>query len=89
MANFLKLTSRIINTSHINTITINPNKYSIYIANNNVNGIFLIALGHIYSRDERIDICQTKNPADYKTVASWVENLRGTTFPYDPSFLKN
>jgi hypothetical protein len=71
----MKLTSTIVNILHINRVIIRPNKYSIYIANNNIDGIFFLAFGHIYSRDDRIDICQFKNPADYKTVTNWVENL--------------
>jgi len=48
MKQFIKLTSRIINRSHIIEIIKQPNKYFIYMSNNYISGQFIIGNGDIY-----------------------------------------
>jgi len=74
MANFLKLTSIIINTSHINKIEIKNNKYEIYL-NNKVEGFIFFSNGTIYSKNDIIEICKNKDPLDYTILTEWINDI--------------
>ena len=75
MSKFIKLTNILLNTNNINKILIKPNKYFIYIMNNEINGFMWIVgrfwLGNIstYNTSSEIEVCETKHPIDYKIVS--------------------
>ena len=75
MANFLKLTSIIINTSHINKIEIKNNKYEIHLNNNKVEGFIFFSNGTIYSKNDIIEICKNKDPFDYSIITEWINDI--------------
>ena len=73
---FLRLSNRIINTSHIEEIKINPDKYTIYLNNKGFTGFMLYSTGFVDSNDNNIDVCKKNNLSDYTVVTSWInENV--------------
>ena len=69
MSRFIKLTSTIINTSHISKILINPNQYQINLITNEFDG-------SVGSSMEEIKVCKKENPKDYKSVSDWIDNCQ-------------
>jgi len=82
MVNFIKLTSLIINTSKITTIIIKNNRYCIYLNNFDISGFLYNTHGHISSNNEKLEICQTANPEDYKIITNWINNINPIKKPY-------
>lgn len=72
MTRFLKLTNIIINTKKIIGINIFPTKYTISIANHSFYGWMIFGGGYV----ESIEICQDKDPLDYRIVKDWIEQLK-------------
>jgi hypothetical protein len=68
MKQFIKLTSRIINRSHIIEIIKQPNKYLIYTSNNYISGHFIIGNGDIHTKQYIIEICEKRNKLDYIAI---------------------
>ena len=75
MSNFIKLTTVVINKSHIIGITIKPKIYEILITNYNMDGILLFGTGLIDVRNNIIKICETQNKEDYETITKWINNI--------------
>ena len=75
MTRFIKLTSTIINTSHVKKIMIEPNKYCVHLSDQNINGSKFLLSGYIYSSDSKIEICKVKNITDYIIMNTWITNL--------------
>jgi hypothetical protein len=75
MTKFIKLTSMILNTRHINRIIVEPNRYYIYINNINIDGLMLLGSGFIDSNNQKIIICQTNKSEDYKIITDWIKTL--------------
>ena len=75
MSNFIKLTTVVINKSHIIGITIKPKIYEILITNYNMDGILLFGTGFIDVRNNIIKICETQNKEDYETITKWINNI--------------
>lgn len=69
---FLRLSNRIINTSHIEEIKINPDKYTIYLNNNGFSGFILFSSGFVHSTYNEIDVCKKNNLSDYTILTSWI-----------------
>lgn len=61
MARFLKLTTMLLNTNDIHKIMINPHNYVIHI------------VGKQLSNMQKLEVCETKHPIDYKMVSEWIE----------------
>ena len=59
MSHFIKLTTVVINKSHIIGITIKPKIYEILITNYNMDGILLFGTGFIDIKNNIIKICHT------------------------------
>lgn len=76
MNNFLKLTTRIINTKQISEIVIHPNSYSIYYSHIINNGFLLLSVGWINSNTNYIIIDLEKNKEDYDIVTNWINNIK-------------
>ena len=57
-------------------ILIQPNKYYIHITDPKFSGSSLsigpFGFGRISSFDERIKVCENKNPNQYKIVSEWI-----------------
>ena len=66
MRQFINLTTTVINKLHIAEITKSPQKYRIYMSNNNLNG------GYISSLYNVIEICEIKNSLDYKKITEFI-----------------
>lgn len=75
MVRFIKLTNMIINTNHINKVFIKPKKYYICLNNNYNNYEIDETKTMILGSDNAIEICETKNPVDYKNVSRWIHHL--------------
>ena len=79
MNRFIKLSDRIINTTHIKEITIHPKQYYIQMNNSisNLYGILLAGSGWIdgNSHSSNIKICAESNPSDYKIIDEFVKQI--------------
>jgi hypothetical protein len=79
MSKFIKLTSRIINTSQISSIYLDikkvPKKITINMIPSDLTGFILYGTGHIWTRDPSINICEEKNPQDYSIIDQWINTL--------------
>ena len=73
MNNFIKLSSRIINKLHIIEIIKKPNKYEIHMNNSNINGYFLFSSCGVEVKHNIIEICDTKDKKDYKTITKLIK----------------
>lgn len=72
MKQFINLTTTVINKLHIAEITKSPKKYRIYMSNNNLSGGMLFWSGYISSVYNIIEICEIKNPLDYKKMREFI-----------------
>jgi len=68
MRQFINLTTTVINKLHIVEITKSPQKYRIYLSNNNLSGGMLFWSGYISSVYNIIEICEIKDSIDYKKI---------------------
>ena len=75
MTRFIKLTSTIINTSHIKKIIIHNDKYCLHLNDQNINGSKFGWSGYILSSDSIIEICKIKNITDYTIMNTWILKL--------------
>ena len=75
MSRFIKLTSTIINTSHIKKIIIHNDKYCLHLNDQNINGSNFGWSGYIVSSDSIIEICKKKNITDYTIMNTWILHL--------------
>jgi hypothetical protein len=72
MKQFIKLTSLIINKNYIKAIEIHPNKYNIYMMENNINGTLLLGSGGFTSDEHKIEVCAKEKPKEYKIITDWI-----------------
>jgi len=70
MSRFIKLSSLVINSSHINKILIEKNKYEIHTISG-TNDFLFFGTGDI-SNKTKIKICEKENPIDYKILTKWI-----------------
>jgi len=76
MVKFLKFSFTIINLSSIKQIDIQPNKYDIYLNDNELKGSYnLLKIGGLSSKSSKIEISKNTHPYDYNKMTSWIENL--------------
>ncbi len=75
MSSFIRLSSRIINSSHIVEILKTPNKYFIIMTNTNVDGFLFMSTGGFGSTPNRIEICCTKNRLDYDVITKFIQQI--------------
>lgn len=68
MKHFINLTTRVINKLHIIEIIKHPNKYEIHMSNNSIDGFLLFSSGSVDTKNNIIEICNTKNKQDYETI---------------------
>jgi hypothetical protein len=72
MRQFINLTTTVINKLHIAEITKSPQKYRIYMSNNNLSGGLLFSSGYISSLYNVIEICEIKNSLDYRKITEFI-----------------
>jgi hypothetical protein len=76
---FLKFSFTIINLSYIKQIDILPNKYNIYLNDNEFKGSYnILKLGDLSSKSSKIEISNITHPYDYNKMTAWIENLDDT-----------
>ena len=76
MIKFLKFSFTIINLSSIKQIDIQPNKYDIFLNDNELKGSYnLLKIGDLSSKSSKIEISKNTHPYDYNKMTSWIENL--------------
>jgi len=73
MKQFIKLTSLILNKSHIIAIVTQPNKYFIHMSNNRLYGEFVLANGSVSTEQNIIEICEQNNNRDYHIIKDLLE----------------
>jgi hypothetical protein len=72
MKQFINLTTTVINKLHITEIIRSPQKYRIYMSNNNLSGGMLFSSGYISSLYNIVEVCEIKNPLDYKKITDFI-----------------
>lgn len=72
MSKFLKLSTFLLNTNVIHKIVIEPNKYLIHIVSKKIYGFIP---GYISSYTSELEVCEKKNPNDYKIVSDWISKI--------------
>jgi len=72
MKHFINLTDCVINKLHIIHIVKKPNKYCIHLANNSFSGQFLFVYGEITSYKTTLELCETKDKADYDKITEFI-----------------
>ena len=75
MVNFLKLARVIINTAYIKEISIQPEKYVLYLGNAGFEGFMLFSSGYVSSNSGKIVVCKKNDLCDYITVKQWIQKL--------------
>jgi hypothetical protein len=76
MKQFINLSSIVINKLHITEIVKKPGMYKIYMTNSSVSGWSSFVSGYIRTIHNVIDVCETKNPQDYKRVTDWINTIK-------------
>ena len=77
MTSFIKLTSRLINKSHIIEIVQTPRQYNLFITNHNINGVWVMPLvGLLTTSGNNIKICETKNKHDYDIITEFIKEIK-------------
>lgn len=74
MKHFINLTTRVINKLHIIEIIKHPNKYEIHMSNNSIDGFLLFSSGSIDTKNNIIEVCNTKNKQDYETITELLKS---------------
>ncbi len=75
MNNFIKLTSTVINKSHIITILNKQGTYYIHMNNHDINGFMLFGFGHIETEPTVIKVCETINQIDYHIIKKFIDEI--------------
>lgn len=79
MSRFLKLSTRIINTSRISSIYMDtksvPKKIYIHMGQHEVSGFFIMGSGFVTTQDNTFTICEEKDQVDFATVSRWIDKL--------------
>ena len=76
MAKFLKFSFTIINLSSIKQIDIKPDKYDVYLNDNEINGSYnLMRVGQLFSKSSKIEISNNSHPSDYIKMKNWINKL--------------
>jgi hypothetical protein len=76
MVKFLKFSFTIINLSSIKQIDIQPNKYDIYLNDNELKGSYnLLKIASLNSKSSKIEISKNTHLYDYNKMTDWIENL--------------
>jgi len=76
MVKFLKFSFTIINLSSIKQIDIQPNKYEIYLNDNELKGSYnLLKIASLNSKSSKIEISKNTHLYDYNKMTAWIENL--------------
>jgi hypothetical protein len=76
MVKFLKFSFTIINLSYIKQIDIQPNKYDIYLNDNELKGSYnLMRVGDLFSKSSKIVISKNTHPYDYNKMTNWIKKL--------------
>ena len=76
MIRFIKFSFTIINLSSIKYIDIQPNKYNIYLNDNELKTSYnLLKITDIYSKSNKIEISKNNHPYDYNKMSDWINNL--------------
>ena len=75
MSNFINFSSVIINTSKIKAIEMTNNKYIITLSTNTLDGFMLFTSGYFKSINDKVEICKTQHPEDYKILTDWINKI--------------
>jgi hypothetical protein len=77
MTFFIKLTSRLINKSHIIEIVQSPRQYNLFITNHNINGFWVMPFfGVLTTSGNNIKICETENKQDYDIITEFIKEIK-------------
>lgn len=76
MVKFLKFSFTIINLSSIKQIDIQPDRYDVYLNDNEIKGSYnLMRVGDLFSKSSKIVISKNTHPYDYNKMNNWIKKL--------------
>jgi len=76
MVKFLKFSFTIINLSSIKQIDIQPDKYDVYLNDNEIKGSYnLMRVGDLFSKSSKIVISKMTHPSDYIKMKNWINQI--------------
>lgn len=75
MSRFIKLTSAVINASHVTKILNYNNKYYIHMSDKHFGGVLVSGCGSLTTDDNIIEVCENKHKLDYIIVKEWIKDL--------------
>jgi hypothetical protein len=75
MSKFINLSSCLLNKLHIVEIIKQPSKYRIYLTNSHFSGSMIFTSGYISSDSNIIEVCENKQPQDYRIITNWIKNM--------------
>ena len=76
MVKFLKFSFTIINLLSIKQIDIQPDRYDVYLNDNEIKGTYnLMRVGDLFSKSSKIVISKNTHPYDYNKMTDWIKNL--------------
>jgi hypothetical protein len=74
MSNFIKLSTRLINKSHIIEIIRYENNYSIYTSYSSITGMMIYGSGYVRANTYVIEIHKETDKPDYDIITSIFDN---------------
>ncbi len=79
MSRFLKLSTRIINTSRISSIYLDkesvPKKIYIHMVQDDLSGFFMMGSGWMTTQDYKFKICEKNDSQDFIIVSKWIDKI--------------
>ena len=76
MAKFLKFSFTIINLLSIKQIDIQPDRYDVYLNDNEIKGTYnLMRVGDLFSKSSKIVISKMTHPSDYIKMKNWINQI--------------
>ena len=82
MTKFIQFAKVLVNTSNIIKVDILPNKYIIFMSNNNFTGGLRCCSGGLNSHENKFVICKMEKPYDYLIMEKWITQVKMEVYTY-------
>jgi hypothetical protein len=75
MSRFLKFSNRLVNTAFIKRVDIEPDKYTLFLANSYHTGIIMFGTGLMRPQDDIVWASKIDHPESYKIIDDWINHM--------------